>query len=177
MKKLEEEAQTKKEEKNKKGNKKCDKHLMEIEKLQLENAALNDKVLRILAENHNMQNRFDKDLENKFKYEGEEFAKKIISIVDDFERAINLDDDNLDDEVSKFLSGMKMIYVKLLNILSDQGIKEIDCLHKEFDPNTMEALMTESVVEEEPNVVVDVLQKGYMYKDKVLRHACVKVNI
>ena len=87
-----------------------------------------------------------------------------------------MDDTNLEDEVSKFLDGFKMIYANFSNILTNQGIAEIDCLNKEFDPNTMEAVLTDKVEGVEPNVVIDVLQKGYMYRGKVIRHAMVKVS-
>ena len=87
----------------------------------------------------------------------------------------NLDRD-LSDEVSKFLSGFKMIYTNLVSILEDFEVKEIDCKGLEFDPNKMEAVLTDSDKNLPSNVVIEVLQKGYTYKDKVIRVAMVKVN-
>ena len=141
-----------------------------------ENKELKDKTLRITAEMQNFVRRSEAELTNYLKYDGEEFIKKLLPIVDDFERAIGMDDDNLDDEVSKFLSGFKMIYATLLNILTEYEIKEIECLGKEFNPDTMNAVMTDKIIEEESNIVLDVMQKGYLYKDKVIRPAMVKVN-
>ena len=100
----------------------------------------------------------------------------MLPIIDNFERAIKEDDNNLNDELSKFLEGFKMIYSNLKNILSDYGVKEIDCLHQEFNPNTMDAVLTDKDENYESNIVLDVMQKGYIYNDKVIRPAMVKVN-
>ncbi len=159
--------------KEKKKDKKCHE---EIAKLQEEKMALNDKLLRISAEMQNMRKRYEDEIARIYKYEGEDLIEKILTIVDNFERAISLDDSNLSDELSKFLSGFKMIYGNLLNILNDLDVKEIECLDKDFDPNTMEAVLTYHEEGLEPNKVVDVMQKGYTYKDKVIRVAMVKVS-
>ena len=82
---------------------------------------------------------------------------------------------NLND-VSKFLSGIKIIYSRLVSILEKYEVKEIDALNKEFDPTYHQAVLTEKVEGVKPNIVVEVLQKGYMYKDKVIRHTMVKVS-
>lgn len=167
----EEKVETKKEPK-KKENKK-DK---ELAKLQNENKDLNDKILRITAEMQNMRRRYDEEIASIYKYNGIEFVKKILPVIDNFERAIMIDDNNLTDELSKFLSGFKMIYGNLKNILSEMGVTEINCLHEVFDPNKMEAVLTDIDKEYESNIVLDVMQKGYMYNDKVVRPAMVKVN-
>ena len=127
----------------------------ENKKLIEEKNALSDKILRLNAEM---------------------LIKEILPIIDNFERAISLDDDNLTDELSKFLSGFKMIYTSLLSTLNAIGVKEIEAMGKQFDPKTMEAIMTTSIMEEEEGVVVEVMQKGYIYNDKVIRVAMVKVN-
>lgn len=155
--------------KKNKGNK-------ELEKLKEENKALQEKILRISAEMQNMRKRYEDEIARLHKYEGLDFAKEILPTIDNFERAIKLDDTNLEDELSKFLSGFKMIYSGLVNVLNAKDIQEIDCLNKEFDPNFMEAVLTAKVEGIEKNQVVEVLQKGYMYKDKLLRPAMVKVS-
>ena len=147
----------------------------EEEKLKKENQDLNDKVLRLSAEMQNMRRRYDEEMARICKYEGEELILKILTIVDNFERAIMLDS-NLTDELSKFLDGFKMIYGNLKNILEASEVKEIDCLKQAFDPNTMEAVLTVHEENTEPGIVLDVLQKGYTYKDKVIRHAMVRVS-
>ncbi len=148
----------------------------EIENLQKINAELNDKVLRLSAEMQNMSRRHEQEKANIYKYDGERLIKEILPIIDNFERAISLDDTNLSDELSKFLSGFKMIYTSLLSTLQAMGVSEIEAQGKPFDPTKMEAIMTSNVMEEEQGVVLEVLQKGYMYNDKVIRVAMVKVN-
>ena len=156
--------------------KKAKKPNPEVDKLIKEKAELTDKVLRLTAEMQNMNRRFNEEKANIYKYDGEKLIKELLPILDNFERAIALDNNNLTDELSKFLAGFKMIYTSLLSLLNNMGVHEIEALGKEFDPNTMEAIMTTSIMEEEQNVVVDVMQKGYMYNDKVVRVAMVKVN-
>ena len=164
-----EEQPEEKKDKKKKDNK-------ETEKLKEQNKELSEKVLRVTAEMQNMRRRYDEEISKIYKYDGEDLVKKLLPILDNFERAISLDDNNLEDEQSKFLEGFKMIYASLINILKEKGIVEIECLGREFDPNFMDAILTDSIIEEEPNVVLDVLQKGYKYNDKVIRPAMVKVN-
>jgi len=162
-----------KEEKNKKKDKKNNK---EIEKLREENLLLNDKLLRVSAEMQNMKRRYEDEISRIYKYEGESFIKKTLGILDNFERAINMDDNNLDDEVSKFLNGFKLIYNQLKNNLEEKGVLEINCLDEPFNPESMEAVMTEVVEGKESGVVTEVMLKGYKYNDKVIRPAMVKVN-
>ena len=138
---------------------------------------LEDKYLRLQAEFVNFRNRTSVEVANLLKYEGANFIKELLTTVDNFERAIMMDDNNdLSDEVSKFLSGFKMIYGNLKSLLDSYEIKEIDALGKEFDPTLMDAVLTEHNETKPANVVVEVLTKGYMYKDKVIRPAMVKVN-
>lgn len=160
----------------KKKEKKKKKEDVEIEKLKTENAQLNEKILRINAELQNIKRRNSEEMSRLLKYDGETFIKKILPIIDNFERAINMDDANLEDEVSKFLSGFKMIYSNLKNILDEMEIKEIECIGKPFDSMNMEAVLTDHDETKEENIVLDCLQKGYTYKDKVIRPAMVKVN-
>lgn len=148
----------------------------EKKKLQEEVAILKDKYLRTSAEMQNMKRRMEEEKSNLLKYDGEELIKKLLPIVDNFERAISMDDANLEDEVSKFLNGFKMLYGNLSETLKGYEVIAMDILHKPFDPNTMNAVMVEEVEGMEPNMVVDVLQKGYTYKGKVIRYAMVKVS-
>lgn len=161
---------------NKKVQNKGNKNLEIIEELQNQNKELNDKSLRLQAEFINYRNRTATEISEIIKYEGESFIKKLLPIVDNFERAILLDDNDLSDDVSKFLSGFKMIYGNLISIFDNVGIKEIDCLGKEFDPNIAEAVFTEHDENKPENVILEVMVKGYTYKGKVIRPAMVKVN-
>ena len=145
---------------------KCDcAHSEETLKLQ----ALSEKYLRLQAEFQNYQNRRELEIEKLFKYEGENIIKEILPILDNFERAIQMDDRDLSDEVSRFLSGFKMIYTNLMGILSKLEVKEIEVDGKEFDPRVSEAILMDEDKNKPSNVVLEVLQKGYMYKrrDKI----------
>ena len=137
---------------------------------------LEEALLRKDADMINYRKRKDEEVTKMLMYSKEDIAKDLLPIVDNFERAINLDDDNLDDEVSKFLEGFKMIYCHLTEILNKYEIKAIDGANKPFDPNYHQGVLTEKVEGMEPGVVIEVLQKGYLLKDKVIRHAMVKVS-
>jgi len=159
-----------------KKHKKKDKKNEELELLQNQNVILNEKLLRITADYQNMKRRSEEELSRAYKYDGEEIIKELLNIVDNFERAIKLDDTNLSDELSKFLEGFKMIYTNLINILNNKNVREIVCLNEDFNPVSMNAVLTEKVEGMEPGKVVEVLQKGYVYNDKVIRPAMVKVS-
>ncbi len=146
------------------------------EKLKNENALLNEKILRISAEMQNMKRHFDEEKSRLAKYDGEKLLVELLPIVDNFERALLLDDANLTDEVSKFLVGFKMIYGNLIDILNKLEVKEIECIGKEFDSSLMNAVLIDHLDDIAHNVVIDCMQKGYIYKDKVIRPAMVKVN-
>lgn len=159
-----------------KNNKKeCKKDKL-IEELTKKNEELLNKVLYSQAEFANYKKRREVETSNMLKYSNQEIAKELLPIVDNFERAIKLDDANLNDELSKFLEGFKIIYTHLVEVLKKYEVNEIDCLDKEFDPNLEQALMTSKVEGVKPGIVVEVLQKGYMLKDKMIRPALVKVS-
>ena len=135
-----------------------------------------EKVLRAKAEVINYRRRSEEEQARMFKYANESVIKSILPIIDNFERAILMDDQNLTDEVSKFLAGFKMIYADLSNVLKNNEVKAIEALDKEFDANYHEAVLTEKVEGKTSGIVIEVLQKGYILKDKVIRPAMVKVS-
>ena len=137
---------------------------------------LEDSLLRSKAEFINYRKRLEEEQSRLLKYCNEDLIKETLPILDNFERAIKMDDTNLDDEVSKFLSGFKMIYCNLVNILKNYGVIEIDGNNKPFDPTYHEAIMTEKRDGVESGMVLEVLQKGYILKDRVIRPAMVKVS-
>ena len=124
----------------------------------------------------NYKKRNETEKSNMLKYANEDLVKSLLPILDNFERAIRLDDNDLSDEVSKFLSGFKMIYGSFVNVLNNIEVKEIECDGLEFDPVYHQAVLTEKDETKPSGVILEVLQKGYMYKDKVIRPAMVKVN-
>ncbi|HOO67847.1 MAG TPA: nucleotide exchange factor GrpE [Bacilli bacterium] len=139
--------------------------------------SLENKLLYKDAELINYRKRKDEEVSSMLKYSNADIILQILSVVDDLERAIKIDDNNLSDELSKFLEGFKMIYSKLISILNAFDVKEIEALGKTFDPIYHQAVITDSDETKENNTILDVLQKGYIYIDKVIRPAMVKVNI
>lgn len=165
-----------KEKNEKQNNKKHDKEKEELLKIQNENKELQDKNLRLQAEIANIMRRNSEEISKLRKYDGEDIIKNLLNVIDNFERAIKLDDTNLTDELSKFLNGFKMIYGNFVNYLKSIGVSEVEALDMPFDPNTMEAVTVEEVDGVEPGKVIDIYQKGYLYKDKIIRAAMVKVS-
>jgi molecular chaperone GrpE len=161
-----EEKETKKEKKTK------EKEL--IEALNLKVKELEDKNLRISAEMINSLRRKDEDNARVMKYANESLIEDILNVVDNFDRALNQNSNS--EDVVNYQKGMKMIYDNLISILEKYEVKEIEALDKEFDPTYHQAVMTEKVDGKESNIVIEVLRKGYMYKDKVIRPAMVKVS-
>ncbi len=137
---------------------------------------LEDEALRSKAELFNYRKRKDEETARIIKYAEEDILKGFLPILDNFERAINMDDDNEEDEVSKFLSGFKLMYKQIRELLEKFEVKEIESLGKEFDPSLHQAVVTGKDDSKPSGTVLEVLQKGYMYKDRVLRTAMVKVN-
>ena len=137
---------------------------------------ITNELLKSKAEFINYRKRLEDEKSKSLKYCNEDLILELLPTVDNFERAIKLDDTNLDDELSKFLEGFKMIYCNLLNILKKYGVIEIDGFNKPFNPTYHQAVLTEKVKDIEPGYVVEVLQKGYILKDKVIRPAMVKVS-
>ena len=173
-KELEETIETPKE--SKKEKKKKDKNDEVIKKLEETLAEEKAKSMRVQAEMLNFKKRKEEELSNFLKYANSNIIEDLLPIVDNFERAIKMDDNDLSDEVSKFLEGFKMIYGNLINILTKFEVKEIEAEGLEFNPSFHQAVLTEKDEKKPSGVVLEVLQKGYMYKDKVIRPAMVKVN-
>lgn len=140
------------------------------------NQELEDKYMRLQAEYLNFKTRTQTEISRMLQYEGENFIKEVLDIKDNLERAVMMDDNDLSDEVSRFLSGFKMILANLTQLLDKYEVKEIECLGCEFDPHVAEAVLTEHDENKPENVVLEVLKKGYKYKDKLIRPAMVKVN-
>ena len=148
----------------------------EIEAMNKRVSEAEEKALRYQAELINYRKRKDEETEKKLKYANEDLILEILPVLDNYERAIKMDDDNLEDEVSQFLSGMKMVYASLTKAIEKYGVKEIDALGKPFDATYHQAVMTEEVKDKDKDIVLEVYQKGYILKDKVIRPAMVKVN-
>ena len=167
-KKHEEKKESKKHKKN--------KYKEKIGELEKEIDTLTEKIKYSQAELINYRKRKDEEISNFKKYCNQDIILELIEIVDNFERAVNVDESKLTDEVKKFLSGFKMMYTRLVEILKSYGVEEISRKGEVFDPNLEQALMTDSIPEMEDDVVIDVMLKGYKLKDRVIRPASVKIN-
>lgn len=149
-----------------------DKRIRELED---EVSDLKDKLLRRAAEFENYKRRTENDQLNLLKYAAESFIIKLLPVIDDFERSMQHIDNSKDADSIK--TGLKLIYDKLMKVLDEQGVKKIDSVGQPFDVNFHEALMQRKADDEvAPHTVLDEIEKGYMYKDRVIRHAKVVVS-
>ena len=135
---------------------------------------LQDKVKRQMAEFDNFRKRTEKEKSSMFEMGASDMIKKLLPIVDNFERSLAIE--NPSEEVANFLKGYEMIYKQIMTLLENQGVKVIEAEGKEFDPNFHQAVMTVSDENFKPGMVVEELQKGYMLKDRVIRASLVKVS-
>ncbi len=145
-----------------------------IEELENEINDYKDRLLRRAAEFENFKRRTENDQLNLLKYSAESFIIKLLPIVDDFERSLQHMDSAKDVESIK--AGIKLIYEKLMKTLSDQGVSKIEAEGKPFDVDYHEALMQRRAPDVASHTVLDEIEKGYMYKDRVIRHAKVVVS-
>ncbi|MGQ9799306.1 MAG: nucleotide exchange factor GrpE [Ignavibacterium sp.] len=145
-----------------------------VEELEKETNEWKEKFLRKAAEFENYKRRTENDQLNLLNYAAESFIKKILPIVDDFERSLEHINDSNDYE--KLKEGVQLIYNKLVKVLDEQGVKKIEALGKPFDVHYHEALMQKADNSVPAHTVLEELEKGYMYKDKVIRHTKVVVS-
>jgi molecular chaperone GrpE len=136
-------------------------------------AELMDKVKRQLAEFENFRNRTEKEKSQMYSIGARDVIEKILPVVDNFERGIKSIPE--EEKESPVASGMEMIYKQLMTVLEGLGVTPIEAVGQEFDPNLHNAVMHVENEELGENVVADELQKGYRYKDAVLRHSMVTV--
>ena len=154
--------------------KKKNKYIEEIKLLEEKVKELEDKNIRVTAEMVNSLRRKEEENNRLMKYASESLILDILSTIDNFERALSVKSDNAD--IENYQKGFDMIYQNLVNTLNKYEVKEIECLGQDFDPTYHQAVMTEHVDGKKENEIIEVLQKGYTYKDKVIRPAMVKVN-
>ncbi|ERJ13671.1 nucleotide exchange factor GrpE [Haloplasma contractile] len=145
-----------------------------IKELQQKLDELNDQFLRNQAEVENFKKRLQTERIQEAKYRAQSFVKNILPILDNFERAINANDD--DEKLNNFLVGFKMIYTQLVEVLANEGVEVIPTEDEKFNPNLHQAVMQEVDEEKENGVILKELQKGYKLKDRVIRPAMVVVN-
>ena len=165
----------KKTKKEQKENKELQKLKEEFEILSEKSKEVNDKYLRLAAEFNNYKKRTLKEKSDLLKYGGETVLTNLLSILDDFERAENSIKNSNDIEGIK--QGIQLINSKFNEFMKQQGIKEIEAKNAEFNTDYHEAITRfDAPTEELKGKVIDVIQKGYMLHDKVIRFAKVVVG-
>ena len=134
---------------------------------------LNDRLKRQMAEFENFRKRSEKEKSQMFDLGAKTIVEKILPVIDNFERGLAaVPDDKKDDP---FITGMDKVYKQMLTELDAAGVKPIECVGQEFDPDFHNAVMQVENDELESGTVAQELQKGYMYKDSVVRHSMVSV--
>ena len=137
-------------------------------------AKLTDQLKRSMAEFDNYRKRTEQEKLSMFDRGVSSVAEKILPTVDNFERAMTSEPDS--EEAKAFVSGIELVYKSFLKTLEDIGIKPIECVGREFDPNLHHAVMHEDDDSGEQNIITEEFQKGYTLKDKVIRCSMVKVK-
>lgn len=154
------------------------KHIEELEeevaKLKEEVAASKNAYFKAYADAENLKKRLQSEADNVRKYRIQGFATEVLPVLDNLERALDVKVE--DPNIKNYVKGFEMIYQQLVHILENEGVKVIEAQDKPFDPNYHQALMQEAKEGVESGMVIEVLQKGYMLKDRVLRAALVKVS-
>jgi len=147
-----------------------------LEAAQAEAAEYKDKYIRAHADFENAKKRLEKDKMNAVSYANESFAKDILAVLDSFENALNsiesADKENASEVLEKMQEGVKLTYEQLKKVLEKNQIKEIEC-KGEFDPEVHQVIMQVDSDEHKTDDIVQVMQKGYTIKDRVLRPAMV----
>jgi len=155
-------------------NEQTDDLSVENEKLKQEIAELKDSLLRRLAEFENYKKRTEVYQSELLKYAAQGFIFEMLQVYDDFERSLTHVEGAKDIDAIK--SGMKLVFDKFTKTLNDQGVTKMETKGKEFDVNLHDALLQQATNEVEPDIVLSEVEPGYMYKDKVIKHAKVIVS-
>lgn len=134
---------------------------------------LTDRLKRQMAEFDNFRKRTEKEKSSMYEIGAKSVVEKILPVIDNFERGLAAVPEEQKEDA--FVTGMDKIYKQLLTSLEEMGVKPIEALGQEFDPNFHNAVMHVEDEELGENIVAEEFQKGYMYRDTVIRHSMVKV--
>jgi len=140
---------------------------------------IQDKLLRTMAEMENQRRRFEKEKQEAFEFGGFNFAAESLSLIDNIDRAIISfkNDESLKNnkDLNKIIDGIEIVKKDLVSIFKKNGVEQIECINKKFDPNFHQAMLEVENNTKEPGTVVQEMQKGYMMKDRLLRPSLVGV--
>ena len=142
-------------------------------KLEEKLAELEEQRMRQLAEFENFRKRSEKEKSQMFEIGAKTVVEKILPVIDNFERGLAAVSEEQKD--SSFVQGMELVYKQILTTLEEIGVKPIEAVGQEFDPNLHNAVMMVDDDDKESGTVAEEMQKGYMYKESVVRHSMVKV--
>jgi len=146
---------------------------VEISGLEEKIKEANDKYARLFAEFDNFRKRSEKEKMQRYDFGAKDMVERILPVIDNFERGLaGVPEDKTEDS---FVKGMEMTYKQLLKALEDAGVKPIEAVGQEFNPDFHNAVMHIDDPEAGENIIVEEFQKGYMYKDHVVRYSMVKV--
>ena len=165
----EETKEKKKTEKSEKAVKKKAKKDKKDEKIE----ELNDRLMRNLAEFENFRNRSEKEKSAMFEIGAKSVVEKMLPVVDNFERGLGSVPE--EEKNAPFVEGMEKIYKQLMTTLESVGVKPIEAVGQEFNPDFHNAVMHVEDDELGENIIAEEFQKGYMYRESVVRHSMVKV--
>lgn len=138
-----------------------------------EDESLQNQLIRLQADFDNFRKRTIREKEDIYKYALEDFSSKLLPVLDNMERAVSsLEKNKIEDE---YANGVKMVLAQLKGVLEKEGLKEIECENQEFDPNLHHGVTVEDSDDHKEDEIIEVFQKGYKFKEKVIRPAMVKI--
>lgn len=145
--------------------------------LEAEIAQLKDNWMRSVADTENVRKRAEREKQEASKYAATNFARDMLSVSDNMQRALEStpEGEDLPESVKSLVSGIQMVQQELLSIFERQGIKTVSPMGEKFDPNLHQAMFEVESVEHEPGTIIEVVQSGYTYHDRLLRAAMVGV--
>ena len=148
----------------------------QVNKLQAEKDELVEKIKYSQAELVSYRMRKDEETANMLKYASQDLISELIPLIDNFESAIKLASKSDNPEVAKYLTGFQLMYTTFVDVLKKYGVEEINRVGEVFDPKLEQAMVAENHPEMGDEIILEVLQKGYKLKDRVIRPASVKIN-
>lgn len=146
---------------------------VKCEKSEKEAAEFKDRLLRLQADFENYKKRTQKEKQSLITYASESLLTELLPALDSFDRALEVE---VDENTKALYEGMQMVYTQLTEVLKNNGLEEIECLNEKFDHNCHHAVVQQESEEHDEDTVIEVLGKGYRYKDKVIRPSMVMVS-
>ena len=137
---------------------------------------LEDKHIRLKAEFENFRKRKNKEISSLLQYDGENVIKDILPIIDDIERMVDSAEQGNKDNKKSLIEGMNILKTKIERFLENKNIESFGEKGEVLDPELHDAMLTQKDNKKDDNTVLDVFEKGYLYHDKVIRHAKVVIN-